>query len=169
MRLNNDMTNFSNIHVDLADMKATNNPRGRLSTYSLGSCVAVAIHDAEANVGGLLNFMLPESAIYRQKAMTNPFLYADTGIPMLFRRAYKLGADKGRIVCKVAGAGNIIDPDGVFNIGMLNYQAASNILTTNGIQVTGELIGGFQAMSMTMYMDTGRVVVNLPDGEEKEI
>lgn len=169
MRTTNDITNFSNIYVDLADMKATNNPRGRLSTYSLGSCVAVAIYDPEAHVGGVLNYMLPESSIGQDKALINPFLFADTGIPMLFRRAYKLGAVKERIICKLAGAGDIFERKDILGIGLRNHQAARKILTTNNVPISGEHLGGQDGMSLALYMDTGRVVINLSNGEEKEI
>jgi len=162
--------NFSTqVIVDLADMKASNNPSGRMITYGLGSCLAVAIYDPEVRVGGLLHFMLPDSSISQQKALLNPFLFADTGIPFLFRRVYKLGAVKERILCKLAGAANVLDPDNFFNIGMRNHLAATTILSKNGVQVHGEYIGGQSGMTLAMHNATGRVVVTLPSGDEIEL
>ena len=43
-----------------------------LAIYALGSCIAVAINDRVAAVGGLLHFMLPESALNPAKACTKP-------------------------------------------------------------------------------------------------
>ena len=42
-------------------------PEDVLITYALGSCVGVAIYDPVARVGGLLHYMLPESAIDPEK------------------------------------------------------------------------------------------------------
>lgn len=50
-----------NIVVGVSDMKVSKDPDSVLVTYSLGSCIGVAIWDRMAHVGGMLHFMLPES------------------------------------------------------------------------------------------------------------
>ena len=82
-----------NIVVGVSDMKASNDPTGTLVTYSLGSCIGVAIYDPVAKAGGLLHFMLPESSLDPEKASTRPFMFADSGIPRLFKAVYKLGGE----------------------------------------------------------------------------
>ncbi len=155
--------------VDLADMKATNHPNGCLATDCLGCGVAVAIYDPEACVGGLLNFMLPDSNLNREKALANPFLFADTGIPLLFRRAYKLGADKGRIVVRAVGGSDLIDPEKLINLGANNRQSLQDILTTNNVTLNGRHYGKHQGMSLRLYMETGEVLMETSDGEEVEL
>jgi len=51
-----------------------------------------------------LHYMLPDSTLDQQKAKEHPGMFADTGIPLLFKSCYKLGAEKKRMVIKVAGA-----------------------------------------------------------------
>ena len=51
-----------NVVVGVADCHVTSDPANVLVTYALGSCIAVAIYDPVARVGGLLHFMLPEGA-----------------------------------------------------------------------------------------------------------
>ncbi len=46
--------------VDIADMAVTSEDDTSLVTYSLGSCIGLAIWDPVAKVGGLLHYMLPE-------------------------------------------------------------------------------------------------------------
>lgn len=75
---------MSSVVVGVADCQVSKDTESTLITYALGSCIAIAIHDAVAGVGGLLHFMLPESSIDRTKAAHNPYMFADTGIPMLF-------------------------------------------------------------------------------------
>jgi len=86
-----------NLIVGVSDMKVTNNIKATLVTYSLGSCIGISIYDSVARVGGLLHYMLPESNLDLEKAKKNPYMFADTGIPALFKAAYKLGAKKQRL------------------------------------------------------------------------
>ena len=109
--------------VGIAAMEVCQDLQTGLITYSLGSCIGVTIYDPVAKVGGLLHYMLPESQIDPQKAQKNPFMFADTGIPLLFKEAYRCGAAKSRIVVKVAGGSQILDDTGFFNIGKRNYMA----------------------------------------------
>jgi chemotaxis protein CheD len=134
--------------------------------------VAVAIYDPEVRVGGLLQFLLPDSRINQRKAMTNPFLFADTGIPLLFRRAYKLGAVKERIICRLVGGANVLEdaqPEAPLEMGRRNYQAALDVLTRNNVRVRSEYVGGLTGMTLTMYLESGRLKVLLPTGKELEI
>jgi putative nucleotidyltransferase with HDIG domain len=49
--------------LGVSDMKVSNDKEAILVTYSLGSCIAVAIYDSVARVGGLLHYMLPQSSL----------------------------------------------------------------------------------------------------------
>ena len=69
------------IVVDIADFQVTSDPTCTLITYSLGSCVGVAIWDPQAHVGGLLHYMLPDSSIAPEKARLTPAMFADPPRP----------------------------------------------------------------------------------------
>ena len=112
-----------NLVVDIADCQVSDDPAGQLVTYSLGSCIGVAIWDPEVHVGGMIHYMLPESSLSPEKAKANPAMFADTGLPVLFKSAYALGAVKKRLVVKVAGGSSLLDDNGTFNIGKRNYAA----------------------------------------------
>ncbi len=62
--------------------------------------------------GGILHYMLPDSGLHEAKAGQNPFMFADTGIPRLFKTAYQLGARKQRMRVVVAGGAQILDQKG---------------------------------------------------------
>jgi chemotaxis protein CheD len=162
-------TASTRVIVDMADVKTTDKPIGTLCTNILGACGCVTIYDQEARVGGMLHFLLPEARVNPQRALANPYMFADTGIPMLFRRAYKLGAIKERIVTKLIGGCNVLDPENSFNIGYRNQVVAEEVLARNGVQIAGKYLGGLEGMTVAMYLETGRVAVTLPTGEEKEI
>ena len=90
----------------------------------------------------MLHYMLPESSISPAKAGENPFMFADTGIPRLFRQAYDCGAEKRRIIVRIAGGAQVMDKEGVFNIGKRNYLALRKILWKAGVLLQGEEVGG---------------------------
>jgi chemotaxis protein CheD len=159
----------SKIIVDMADVKTTDKPVGKLCTNVLGACGAIAIYDAEHHVGGLLHYLLPEARINPQRALANPYMFADTGIPMLFRRAYKLGAVKECIAVKLIGGCNVMDPDNSFNIGYRNQAVAEDVLSRNGVAIAGKYLGCLEGMVVQLHMENGRVNVALPSGEEIEI
>ena len=64
-----------NVVIGVSDMKVSNDPEVLLVTYSLGSCIGIAIHEPVAKVGGILHFMLPESNLDPDKAKSNPFMF----------------------------------------------------------------------------------------------
>lgn len=139
--------------VGIADARVSRDPDIVLVTYALGSCVAVAIHDPVVQVGGLLHFMLPESKGFASDASSTPFKFADTGIPMLFHEAYRLGAEKARMVVRVAGGAQVLDDNGVFNIGKRNLVAMRKILWRAGVMIKSEAVGG--TVSRTVRLDVG--------------
>jgi chemotaxis protein CheD len=141
--------------VGVADCLLSADPGASLVTYALGSCIAVAIHDPVAGVGGLLHFMLPDSSIGRSKAEQNPWMFADTGIPLLFRSAYELGAARGRLVVHTAGGAQVCDDRGVFNIGKRNCDALRQIFQRAGIQLRGEVLGGKVSRSVRLDIASG--------------
>jgi chemotaxis protein CheD len=145
--------------IGVADMAVSNSPDQVLVTYSLGSCIAVIIYDPVAVVGGILHYMLPEAALDPEKAKTNPAMFADTGIPQLFKESYRLGAKKENIIIKVAGGAQILDQDGFFNIGKRNYLALRKMFWRNNVMVAAEDVGGTVNRTVKLHMDTGRVLM----------
>ena len=157
------------VTVGVGDCRVSNAAEAVLATYALGSCIALAIHDPVAAVGGLLHFMLPESSLNPAKAGENPFLFADTGIPLLFHAAYRLGADKRRLVVCAAGAAQLMDEDGVFHIGRRNHLALRKILRKAGVMIDAEDIGGTTSRTLRLEIATGRLFVRGPDMIDREM
>lgn len=155
--------------VGVGDCKVSNAAESVLATYALGSCIAVAIHDPVAAVGGLLHFMLPESSLNPDKASQSPFMFADTGIPRLFHAVYGLGADKRRLVVRAAGGAQVMDENGVFNIGKRNYLALRKILWKAGVMIHDEEIGGTMSRTVRLEVATGRFLIRGPGTAEREM
>ena len=156
---------MSSVVVDIADFAVSKEPGASLITYSLGSCIGVAIWDRVARVGGLLHYMLPESSLSAEKAKSNPAMFCDTGIPRLFKAAYELGAEKKRLVVKVAGGAQLLDDNGTFNIGKRNYLALRKIFWKNGVMIDGENVGGSISRTVRLDVATGKVTLKTREGE----
>lgn len=154
--------------VDIADLAVSNDPKDSLITYSLGSCIGVTIWDPEVQVGGMIHYMLPESSLSPEKAKNNPAMFADSGIPALFRTAYGLGASKKRMVVKVAGGSQLLDDKGTFNIGKRNYVTLRKIFWKNGILIDSENVGGSISRTITLKVATGQVTLKTR-GQESEL
>lgn len=156
--------------VGVGDCQLSADPAAMLVTYALGSCIAVAIWDPAARVGGLLHFMLPEAgAAGAAGAVEQPYRYADTGTPLLFRAAYRMGADKRRLVVRLAGGAAVVEGAGLFNIGKRNYAAVRRILWQAGVMIHGEDVGGALSRTVRLEVGTGKLLVRGPDGAEQEM
>jgi chemotaxis protein CheD len=113
--------------------------------------------------------MLPMSTNYPDKADVNPNLYVDTGVPRLFHAAYAAGADKRRLVVKVAGGGSMNEEaDDVFQIGKRNFIVLRKLLWQNGVLLQGHDIGGRVSRTMTLAIGTGEVTIK-SDGEVRRL
>lgn len=143
------------IVIGISDMKVSNKPDDVLITYSLGSCIGVVIWDPVARVAGLLHYMLPDSSLDKDKAQAKPFMFADTGIPMLFKETYKYGALKTRMVVKVVGGSQIMDNAGIFNIGKRNHAVVRKMFWKNNIMIAKEDVGGTCNRTISIEVGTG--------------
>jgi chemotaxis protein CheD len=155
--------------IGVADMAVSNREEETLITYSLGSCIAVIIFDPVVKVGGMLHFMLPESSIDPDNGRKKPAMFADTGIPSLFKQSYQLGATKRNLIVKMAGGSQIMDENGVFNIGKRNCLMVRKIFWKNDVMIAGEHVGGNVNRTVRLEMLTGRVILKVSGFGEVEL
>ncbi len=122
-------------------------------THALGSCIGIAVYDSVAKVGGILHYMLPMSSLDEDKARANPLMFGDTGIPELFKEAYKLGAKKERLRVCMAGGANVIAGNHIFDIGNRNIVIARKLFWKNNVMISAEDVGG--SIPRTLYLEVG--------------
>ena len=155
--------------VGISDMKVSKEPEDMLITYSLGSCIGLVVWDPVAKVGGLLHYMLPEARLDEKRAKQRPFMFANSGIPLLFKEAYKLGAKKSRMVVKAFGGAQIMDSAGVFNIGRRNYQIMLRLFEKNNITLSKKDIGGSVNRTVSLEVGSGITRLKMPGRGEMDI
>ncbi|SEF61987.1 chemotaxis protein CheD [Bryocella elongata] len=149
---------MSQLVVGIGDCQVSADPQCTLITYALGSCIAVAVYDPVTKVGGLLHYLLPDSNIDLEKAQKNPFMFGDTGIPELFHRAYRMGAQKQRLIVSVAGGAQVMSSE-YFNIGKRNQLVAKKVLWRAGVLVRHEETGGESSRTLRMELATGQIML----------
>jgi chemotaxis protein CheD len=147
--------------VGISDMQIGTKPDDQLITYSLGSCIGVVLWDPEVKIGGLLHYMLPDSSIDKAKGRAKPFMFADTGIPTMFKEIYKHGAVKNRMKVYVVGGSQVMDSSGMFNIGKRNYMILRKMFWKNKVMVTKEDVGGSVNRTISLEIGTGKVVLKV--------
>lgn len=150
---------MADLIVGISDFKVSNRKDDVLVTYALGSCIGVSVYDPVAGVGGLLHFMLPDSTLDQNKARECPAMFADTGIPLLFKACYKLGAEKKRMVVKVAGGASILDDTNYFRIGQKNITALRKIFWKNNVLIEREDTGQNHNRTVRLSIVDGKVLV----------
>ena len=128
-------------------------------TYALGSCLGLMVYDPVAQVGGMLHAMLPLSKINPEKAETNPYMFVDKGVPILFKEVYGLGGQKERLIVKAVGCGSPMGKNEMFKIGERNYTVLKKLLWKNGILLKAEEVGGDISRTVHFEISTGRVII----------
>lgn len=151
--------------VDISDLRVSKNPGDILVTYSLGSCIGVTVYDPDARVGGMIHFMLPESKVSPEKAQKKPGMFADTGIPMLFKEVFAMGGSKRGLIVKAAGGSQLMDQNKVFNIGERNFVILRKMLWRNNILMKAHDIGGSLSRTVRLDIATGRTTIKSSRGE----
>jgi chemotaxis protein CheD len=147
------------IVVGVADLAVVKDPGKAIVTYALGSCIGVTIFDPVTKVGGMLHFMLPEGKTSPEKAAANPAMFADSGVPLLFQKAYKLGADRSRLVVCAAGGAEILAEDGHFRIGARNRTMLRKLFWQNNILLAADDTGGSHSRTLSLSLTDGTISI----------
>ena len=156
---------MSLIVVGISDYQTSNRADDVIITYSLGSCIGLTVYDPETKIGGMIHYMLPLSKISPEKAELKPAMFADTGIPVLLKKMFAMGASKNRIIVKAAGGSQLMDQNKIFNIGERNFLVLRKILWKNNILIKNSDVGGMISRTVRFEIDTGRVTVKSSTGE----
>ena len=147
------------IKVGMADLKTCKSPEV-LTTLGLGSCVGVAIYDPVSKISGLLHCMLPGSTQFRNNS--NTAKYADSGIDELISQMVKLGANRARLVAKIAGGAQMFamkTNNDTLRVGERNVEAKKKKLSELNIRLLAEDCGLNYGRTVEFYSETGEYVI----------
>lgn len=133
---------------------------GTLACLGLGSCVAVVLHDPDAQVGGLAHVVLPSSSLSRDRS--NPGRFAETAVPLLIAETLRAGAARGRLSARLVGGASMFTnliPAGAVQMGQRNVNACRAALEAAAIPIAAEAVGGEIGRSVWLTVESGVVTV----------
>jgi len=157
--------------LGIGDYGAAKHPGGEVKTFALGSCVAAILIDPRTKAVGMVHVALPDSSINETKARQRPGYFADLGLPLLIQEMARLGSPaNGRgLVVKLVGGASIMDHNDTFNIGKRNVLALKKHLWAYGLGPLAEDVGGNHSRTVSVFVDTGKVIVNCPGRGQWEV
>ncbi|MBQ1901698.1 MAG: chemotaxis protein CheD [Lachnospiraceae bacterium] len=146
------------IKVGMADLKICKAP-DNLTTLGLGSCIGIAMYDPSTKISGLAHIMLPDST--QIKNNSNIAKFADTGIQKLYDDMLKAGANKSRLVAKIAGGAKMFEIAGsaAINVGQRNALASKEKLKALGVRLIAEDTGLNYGRTVELYSETGDYLI----------
>lgn len=151
--------------VGISEMYISNDPDDIVVTYSLGSCIGVAVYDPVLKIGGMIHCMLPLSQIDPKKAIEKPSMFTDSGVTRMLQEFMDRGSSKGNLQIRVAGAASMMDEKGFFKIGERNYTVLRKILWKNSLLIRSESVKGTDSRTMFLYMNTGKTTIKSAGNE----
>ncbi|MGE5597531.1 MAG: chemotaxis protein CheD [Hyphomicrobiales bacterium] len=158
------------LSVGIGQLAISRDPREVLVAYGLGSCVGVTAYDPEAHVGGLAHILLPSGG-GRAANANEPGRFADLAIDELLRRLEEAGADRRRLVVKIAGGASVLGAANAekFKIGARNAEAIRERLKFHGLSPAAEDIGGEKGRTLELHGASGRTFVRTVAAPAQEL
>lgn len=147
------------IKVGMADMNVCKSPNV-ITTLGLGSCIGLILYDPVTKIGGMVHYMLPDSTKVRNNS--NIAKFGDTGIKELLKRVVAAGANRNRLIAKIAGGARMFEVSGlseVGNIGARNAETAKVILKELGIRLVAEDTGLNYGRTVELHCETGEFYI----------
>ena len=157
------------IKVGMADLNVCVSP-DRITTLGLGSCVGIALRDPVTKIGGLAHIMLPDSTTIRNNSNIPKF--ADTGIEELVKQVTRRGANRSRLVAKIAGGAQMFGFNSnseMVRVGERNVQATKKKLAELKIPILAEDTGKNFGRTVIFYPETGDFVIRAVGKQEYKI
>jgi chemotaxis protein CheD len=120
----------------------------------LGSCVAVALHDAIHKIGGLNHYMLP-GTFQGFKPTDTSGRYGVYAMELLINEMLKQGAYRPNLRAKVFGGGNVLNSAN--KVGTNNAQFALKFLETEEIPIDAQDLESDIARKVLFHPTSGTV------------
>lgn len=153
----------------MADLNICSSPDA-ITTLGLGSCVGIVLYDPILKIAGLAHIMLPDSTQIRSNE--NVAKFADTGIETLLKQLIQKGAQRSRMIAKIAGGAQMFAfsaENAMLSIGKKNVIATKKKLSELGIRIIAEDTGDSYGRTIEFYPETGQLLIKAVGKEQKII
>jgi chemotaxis protein CheD len=139
----------------IGEMVLSSNPEAHLVAYGLGSCIALAVWDPRARIGGLAHFMLPAGPA----GGDSPVKFIDPGLETYLAALENKGALLSRCVIKAAGAAAMLTVGGGLAIGKRNAESIQAGLAARNLTIAATALGGNAGRTVQLEVGDGRFLI----------
>jgi chemotaxis protein CheD len=140
----------------MADLAVVSYPDS-LTTIGLGSCLGIALYDANKKIAGLAHVMLPDST--RIKNNDNPAKFVDTAVVKLINDMVARGASRTSLKAKIAGGAQMfpVTPGNeMMRIGDNNIDMTIKVLNELRIPILARDVGLNYGRTVELFSEDGR-------------
>ncbi|MCI0519190.1 MAG: chemotaxis protein CheD [Chloroflexi bacterium] len=155
--------------VGLGEMQISRSPQDVLVAYGLGSCLGIGMYDPVTHIAGLLHAVLPNNP---NGSGPHTLKYVDSGMVAMLVQMLRAGAERRRLVVRMAGGANMLTAPGfsqTFNIGTRNAEAAYKTLAELNMKLSSQEVGGSIGRTLRFYIADGRMTIRTVGNQEREI
>ena len=156
------------LSIGLGEFKVSRNLDDELVAYGLGSCLGIGMYDPTTHVAGMVHVVLPE---FNHNESPSP-KYVEIGINTLLDEMVRSGANRSRIITRMAGGANMLLNGALsqsFNIGERNTVAARDVFKKLNIRLAAEEVGGNTGRTVRLYVSQGRMTVRVVGEKEHDL
>jgi chemotaxis protein CheD len=127
-----------------------------LAIHGLGSCVALILFDAKAEVGGLAHVLLPGPRPAGDSTRDLPAKYGTSALDALRQEMIELGARPAGMAAALVGGARLFQSEMDLDqgVGMRNVEAIRSLLARRSLPLAADETGGEQGRT---------VIFNLPE------
>lgn len=144
------------IAAGIGELVVSADPATVLVAYGLGSCVALAAHDARGGIAALAHFMLPAGTASAEA----PVKFVEPGLDAFLEAFVAAGGDPARATYKAAGGAAMLRlAGGGLDIGQRNAEAVRRGLERRGLRLAAADLGGSAGRTVQLETRTGRFLV----------
>jgi chemotaxis protein CheD len=160
---------LTTISIGLGEQVVSRDPYEVLVAYGLGSCLGIGMYDPRTRIAGMVHAVLPEHLSTGDQKSPK---YVDWGIISLIEKMVQAGADKNRLVIRMAGGANMLinsSLSNTFDIGTRNINMAHQTFQRLSIRLSNEDVGGNIGRTVKFFVDNGRMTVRMIGGVERDL
>ncbi len=158
----------TSVGVGLGEIAVSQNTNEVLVAFGLGSCVGVGVYDSARGIAGLLHAVLPEPLNGSDQDSTK---YVKNGIVKLLDEMIKKGANKDKLIVRIAGGANMLTSPGLsktFDIGTRNIAMAISVLNSMKLKIVSQNVGGNIGRTFRVYVSDGKMTIRMIGEKESE-
>lgn len=147
------------VRVGIAEYRLAEAPTV-LVARGLGSCIAVMLHDASGQRGGLAHVLLP--APREGHTHVKPATYVTTAIEAMVRELEAAGSKRSELIAKLVGGSQMFaaSHEQIEPIGTRNLAQALEVLAQFNIPIAAQETGGSHGRSLEFNLENGEVAVS---------